>query len=679
MKKTLWLLPLLLLAGSCTWGGELDETCDWSIEPLLTTPEEALGLDSASPFPSDMYTVAANTPTGLRNNVHGQGMLFQELVNLADGWAPHGAIRVEFSGVISTATLPRTVTASTLPEASIQLIRMDTSLERVPFQLKPGVNNDSLVYLFPFEPLLERQRYAIVIRNTIQPAVAQCMARNQRFAAMLEGKTPRGVPAHVANATREIFKTLSSNVNRTGVPVSTIVLAVPYTTQSITGELLQKRDEVLQRKIEPFDVKVYPAFETDGAYEGQFNRDLVENVFPRLPQDLELGVDIDLSNVAYIVIGQYDSANYQAPSNWVRQLQGTEALTFLMSLPRIDRVRAEYREALGDPVRFPTVVFGHGMTACKETLLGVAHRFAEFGFAVIGIDVVEHGTRISDPNDNCGHSIAEGLRVMRLANPSIGRDNFRQTVLDQIQLVHMLASNPDLDYLSQSTSPVTNSTGLLKVDEFGFIGQSLGGIMGTMLTISEPRVTASVLNVPGGGLGDYAVLITETAYQPIDLEMPDRFLYESMAAAQIVLGPADPLYYAPYAGRFAPLGMADYRPSNVLVQQGMDDEVMPAYLTENFARGLGAVHVSPIEQAVAGMEAVNPPFRGGGAVTIALTQWSFPNYNTVPGKTKNWNSHYSLILSNVPATTDMIQEQAARFLWTGLFEGTAEVVDGLVP
>lgn len=641
--------------------------CDWPVEPLMTAPDTvALHQAPAAPFPSDLYSVPADTATGLRNHIQGQGLLFQNAVNRQDGWAPHGPIRLAFSGTIDPASLPATVTESTQPESPIQLIAMDGSFDRAPFEIRSG-QDPTYVYLRPYLPLREETRYAIVVQKGLTPEVGQCMQRNTGLRAIARGEATT-LPVHTHTAIHETYQSLAEHADTTGITARDILLAVPYTTQSISRSLIEKRADVVASPLAPLGMQAYYMLEDDGV---TVNPAIP---LPDLPTSVELGTDVSLEHISHVVQGTFPAADYRRDYRWVDHPQRTNELEFLITFPKLSSVLPEYREVLGDPVRFPVIIFGHGLTACKETLLGVASRFSRYGFAVAGIDVIEHGHRITDPYDTCGRSIAEGLRLIRFVELEIGRDNFRQTVLDEIQFIHMLASNPELDYLADAED-VTDSTGRLAVDQFGFIGQSLGAILGTMLTTVEPRITTAVLNVPGGGLTDFAILAEPDGEHPFDVELPDGLLYENLAGLQSILGPGDPLYYAAYAQKQAPPTAENHSPKNILLQQGMDDEIMPAYLTQNLGRALGSVLMTPFDQAVEGVDIADPPYRGEGPVTVAHQQYVVPEDPIVEGA-RSWNSHYLLIMANDPAIVAAAQYQSAHFLWTGLFEGKAEVIDG---
>lgn len=153
----------------------------------------------------------------------------------------------------------------------------------------------------------------------------------------------------------------------------------------------------------------------------------------------------------------------------------------------------------------PTIVFGHGLGSSRGTLLAIASQFASQGFNSIAIDFVAHGSRakrISNTGscvDIAGPPAAPtpGTHPQCYApflSPNLGatRDNIRQSVLD----IHATVA-------ALKACGATNC-GLLKVDptKILYTGISLGGILGSTATATNPDLKASVLNVPGVGWVD---------------------------------------------------------------------------------------------------------------------------------------------------------------------------------
>ncbi|MBN8470388.1 hypothetical protein JYJ95_28100 [Corallococcus exiguus] len=94
-----------------------------------------------------------------------------------------------------------------------------------------------------------------------------------------------------------------------------------------------------------------------------------------------------------------------------------------------------------------------------------------------------------------------GWNFLNLGNLFTTRDNFRHHVVDFSQFLRVLAS-------TELSTAVGSKLDAAQVD---YVGQSLGGILGTMSTAVSPRVHRSVLNVAGGNLA--GVLLTAPAFE----------------------------------------------------------------------------------------------------------------------------------------------------------------------
>ena len=157
----------------------------------------------------------------------------------------------------------------------------------------------------------------------------------------------------------------------------------------------------------------------------------------------------------------------------------------------------------------PTVIFQHGLGQSKTNVFAIGSQLAATGYAVVAIDAVAHDSRavrISDqgmcanggtPPDNLTAPPRGGPTAACYApflSPDLGttRDNIRQTVLDQQALVAALKACG------------TTACNDLKVDpaKILYMGQSLGGIMGSITVSQRSDIKAAVLNVPGVGWAD---------------------------------------------------------------------------------------------------------------------------------------------------------------------------------
>jgi len=123
----------------------------------------------------------------------------------------------------------------------------------------------------------------------------------------------------------------------------------------------------------------------------------------------------------------------------------------------------------------PAIIVQHGLGDRKEVdYVEVADSaFPEAGFAVFRIDFQYHGERKRE-----GRSVRFDAGL-----PFTSRDAWAQTVFDLRRAVDFLDSRPEIDPLRT-----------------GYLGISLGGIIGAVFCAVEPRVEAPILALAGGGL-----------------------------------------------------------------------------------------------------------------------------------------------------------------------------------
>jgi hypothetical protein len=278
-----------------------------------------------------------------------------------------------------------------------------------------------------------------------------------------------------------------------------------------------------------------------------------------------------------------------------------QRVDFLMSVPA----------SPAPPGGYPVTIFGHGFTRSRGDMIGIANALAQAGQITIATDVLFHGERTSctgsglstgAANDDaicadsntmrCDGAVPQGLCVLKntdaraqcapgpegdgfctqagqgrcapdlrcqaadfkraadqtpeksghnifsLVNFFATRDNFRQQVIDLAQLVRAI-KNPTL---AARSVPIDGN-------RIGYIGQSLGGILGTLFNAVSPDTTNVVLNVPGGALPQ--IILTapsfKSARDSLLAVLATQGLKPGMAAfdqfvgvIQWILDPADP-------------------------------------------------------------------------------------------------------------------------------------------
>jgi pimeloyl-ACP methyl ester carboxylesterase len=312
----------------------------------------------------------------------------------------------------------------------------------------------------------------------------------------------------------------------------------------------------------------------------------------------------------------------------------------------------------------PVVFYGHGLGGDKDGSWGTAGRLADINAAVIAIDSPEHGSRSEEETNVLSSSFAffgidpdtQSFDIRR------ARDNFRQMASDQLELVRFLGSLGELDLL-----PPGAPDGIpdLDVSRALYIGHSFGSVQGPTALALAPEISQAVWNVGGDGLttllrdsGTFSILVN--SLRPPGT--PDGAVARFFAVAQAIVDPGDPLNYARF-GTLEPLeGVANWAPRDVLLQEVIDDHIVPNSSSEALARAAGLELIDAI-RPISGVKSVSAP------VTANL-----------PSGSTGVISQFDRMDGTKPATHgDLIfapeaQAQYVEFFKTGLSSPRATVV-----
>ena len=145
----------------------------------------------------------------------------------------------------------------------------------------------------------------------------------------------------------------------------------------------------------------------------------------------------------------------------------------------------------------PVVVYGHGLTVAKETMLAVASTNAALGLATIGIDVPNHGDRQSD----------EGGYLLDLASPgSFGRLASMpvQGIVDVVSLLEAVQHHLGGLDAGPWRPDGTHGDGVADLDPSRLLyeGTSMGGVLGGASVALAPELDGAFLQVAGSGIAD---------------------------------------------------------------------------------------------------------------------------------------------------------------------------------
>jgi pimeloyl-ACP methyl ester carboxylesterase len=593
-----------------------------ALSPLPPPIEALYGVAASSnlvPYPSDRYTLAdPSTKTGLRVHVSAESsgdpfvVTFAPVldeVNALDGFSTAGGVAVSFSGPIDIRGIvtddtadppvddvPRDALEYTKKGSPFLLVDVDPgSPERgkargiVPrwwAQAKDSYypTDEYTLVAQPAEPLLPGTRYAFVVTSSLKAKSGGEVIRSAESEKLINGGGSTPYDQEVQAALDELTASI-------GISRSDIVLATAFTTASILDETLafaaRARTQPPPGLLAPWTVETaVTAPDKRVRFRGVYEAPEYRRPLPNGKWEIEAGLPKVQKKVGLEVFLSFADATHSGPR--------------------------------------PVVIFAHGLGGTKDGGWGTTERLAALGCAVFAIDSPEHGSRSDDPGNPVKGSFS--FFGVDPANQSFdmgrARDNFRQMTSDQLELVRFISSLGTLDLL-----PVGAPDGVpdLDVSRILYIGHSFGSVQGPAIFALAPEIRQAVWNVGGDGLttlirdsGTFSLLVN--ALRPPGT--PDGAIGRFFAVTQAIMDPGDPLNYARFGAREAPPGVPGWSPRDMLLQEVIDDTIVPNSTSEALARAAGLTHMDPIKP-ISGLGTGSSPLTGNlpGGATGALSQF----------------------------------------------------------
>lgn len=593
---------------------------------LFATPVEA-------PFPYDYYREPTTGRLILDGDAFSSVMLpkvdmFGGFISAAaemEGFATYAPLVFLASVPLDASTLPKDGAASLQADASVRLLEVDADgkvQSQVPIrveyrEMEAQEGRRYLVSAVPEILLKPKTKYLFVVTDGLREVGGGPLGRSRGFAEVM-GRVPirTNNPARADLVEREKAR-LGPLVARLA-DHERVVAAVDFTTGDAAAETV----DILRRfwKGGPYADVVH---DLDG--DGDGTPDVFFGTAYRecAPEANEL---------AYGVMGIFEPVNLTGPDDeFVKNADG-EWRTFPSQ-----RVRFWLMVPAGAATRpAPVVLMAHGINADHSQLCGVAKDLARAGLATLRFDLPRHGDRGGGAMD-----------FLDLTRPAKIRDNIRQAAVDLASLTLLVeALAAELDYL-----PLDAPDGVADVDGsgVGFLGHSLGGIVGSVFVPLHDRVGPAVINVAGVGLTH----MVESYVVPGGM----GGMYEVMGMvhlAQHLLYPADGVSFAHLWIREPLTGLPGGHP--VLVHEHIGDTTIPNVATELLARFGSIPLLEPYVVKVPGLDVV--PASGA---TSGLWQ--------VDGVI-----HGAFVKSADDPNIALTRRQAAHFLWTALTEGRPEII-----
>lgn len=429
------------------------------------------------------------------------------LVNELDGWSVNPRVAIRFSGPVALDSFTK-ASAFILPLAPEPLAS--------PIGLGQLVwdGPSQTLYARPERALLQARRYALVLTRGVLDEGGQPLA--PAFHAPLVTEAAYGISAQGVVLQR--LKPLG--ITRRDVAAVTV-----FTTQSVTAGLEQMRAVLetgpapeLRFALGPGGARsAYARVELDGL---ELRRHVATDQAARFEEPVKLPlVLVPPTNVRTIAFGRFSARSFLTrdrviPATATRAeapaLQGSEDVDVTVYLPTGTR----------PPGGWPVALFGHGFGNDRHVVpMTVAGTMARFGFATVAINVVGHGGgpegtltvlrtgqepvtlpaggRGVDQDGDGRIRATEGVGTPAGSPLALvsSRDGLRQTTADLMQLVRAIRRGVDVD-----------GDGSVDLDRerIAYVGQSFGGIYGTLLMAVDPLVRVGVLNVAGGPIVEIA-------------------------------------------------------------------------------------------------------------------------------------------------------------------------------
>lgn len=609
----------LLVASACT-PSEDDPTpstrIDWCDGPTegryapVDDPQLAV-------FPDDLWTVDDDSySTGQHVEVSGAAWLDEMPVGVVDVETPMSVLSGfgRQGGIVlrtwaPMGALPADAVAS-LVDPRLMLVDLESDPPtRIPYELQPSEDGTQII-LQPLAILRPNTRHAVVLTRDAIAADGQCIAPSPTLRQLLVGDPDDARLARVAPRYREALGTM-------GLAPADVSLMTVFTTHDDAATLAAAAQDARERT---YDWDTGPECTDEGELRhcrGTFT-------------------DNDYRDPLGAVLGSTPVATWTLPVDvWMPKGDGP----------------------------FPTLLLGHPLGGSRGDGGRVAGDLVARGFAVVAADALHHGDHPTAMGLGSNPTDFLGLNLEDVKLDAFGlRGSFEQTPLDRVQLTQLVRQHPDLD---------GDGTDDLDLTRFGYLGISLGGLLGPGQMALDGDLRAGVFSVGGGNLilfardTDITALVHPLLVTLLGSEDGlDRFL----TAAAAAVDPADP----------AVLGASvlqdrydDALSPDLLLPVAMADVVVPPSTGESLARGLALPHLPPVSWTVAGLGAgPTLPVTGNGPDGSTVGYFQFDRITI--GDVVKPADHNDTPLSPESWT------QTLHFFDTWAADGHAEIVDPYV-
>jgi len=597
------------------------------------------------PYPSNLFTEPSpESPTGLELALGPTNTLLVDaglnsalddkflkgFLNGLDGFSTFAPVLFALSGQVDLAALkddPYSLAAWESPIILVEVGEEGQCGEPLPLlvssgEFEIGGGSVNVMQLKPLLPLRPATSYAALLTRGLKGKDGKPVAPHPHFSHIIGcgGEPPDlAAPEQVERAIEILEPALSCLGEATPTLCPCDLAAATLFTTAANNRKIQAVYDFLHGPDSP-PLNLSLDLDEDGSNDVCYPEEL-----PFVPEEF---TDFSASSVA--LRGAFDSPELRGDDLDVQLEDGKPVVHGTMTVPFVLMLPADQSQQ-----PFKLVLMGHGHSGRKEYIAYLARRFGEQGVALAAIDAVGHG------------ELAEYGKFLTM-NVKEAHGSFVQSQANLLRFMHALQGLKTLDMFP------SGGDGIADLDlngGFGYVGESLGSLIGSASCSHEPSVRALVLNVVGGGFSNFAHAFlswpdtSAAGLGPIELKM----------LVQNFVDDFDPISFALPLAEGGPNGA---EPRRILMQAVIGDSAMDGPPTADLARALSLTYVCPCPKKVDFLPVLNAPADVNGLYYF------------------DGAAHGSLLDNNTsPEFSDAARRQAAWFLAQALQKNKSEVID----
>lgn len=709
------------------------------------------------PFPFDgLFADATGNLTGTLNIPNAQSAPFVTDANRQDGFSTVASAFTDFTGQVDFATsgvdatthLPGLMvvdgsTGTPLVEGTDYKLQTSTALDAT---FGTPINSfRTRILIEPLKPLKESTTYVVAVTRSLKSTDGISIDANAMFKVVRSATAVTGSSSaqdsDPTNPNYAYLQTLSASQKATlevvrariirpvveklgtaGIPEAALVLAWPFTTQSITGTLAAVNTGATAKAI----MVQSSGLDTSAIGDTNASADIYIGTLTGLPYYLMNNAnrtDTETPLSTYWKNNGVPAAGYFGPTKSSSTpvpcaLFSTAAPTVAgvskgnvdsttacfptpakrsdETIPVIATVPTATGCPSGEPIDgWPVVIFQHGITGNRTQMLAIAPALAQACMVTIAIDLPLHGlpppadmSNLTPVDkiylatggiertfnlDSAGRGpgmegyttpASSGTHFINLASVITSRDNIREAVAD---LVTLTKSIPTATFLTAGSAPAPVAGFKIDPTKIYFVGHSLGGIVGGTLLGVNTDIKASTLAMPGGGIAK--LLDASASFSPVisaglaaNGVVKGTDTYETfLRFAQTLVDSGDPINFAVSARANHPIHMIEVIGGSTKTDgtKSLPDQVVP----NNALAGT----LASIPGYLSGTDPLYK-MMGLSVIDSLDVPVSTPSYNTGGGYVVRFTAgdHGSILspTASAAATVEM-QRETVNFLASG--------------